>query len=407
MSSAVVAAVAAARRGEAVIVTDGPRRENEGDLIMVAEAATRDTLAFFLRHTSGVICASLPCERLDVLGLPLMVQDNRESQRTAFTVSVDLAAGVTTGISAADRAATLRALADSRSSAGDFVRPGHVFPLRASPGGVLTRPGHTEAALDLSRLAGRQHAGVLCEVVSADRMEMARGAELDRLAKAYGLPMISIEELARHRLRSERLVEYVARARVPTPHGVFICHAWRSLVDHTEHLAFVCGDVAVGGPVLTRVHSECLTGDVFGSHRCDCGTQLRDALSLIAEEGRGVVVYMRGHEGRGIGIGPKLLAYDLQDEGHDTVEANLKLGLPVDLRDYGIGAQILMDLGVERVRLMTNNPAKCSELKRFGLEITERVALPIRPTRHNIAYLATKQQRMGHLLPDLDAATVG
>jgi 3,4-dihydroxy 2-butanone 4-phosphate synthase/GTP cyclohydrolase II len=407
MSSATAAAISAIRRGDVAIVTDAEDRENEGDLIMAADAATREKVAFFLRHTSGVICVSLEGDRLDALDLPLMVHDNTESHGTAFTVSVDLAAGVTTGISAADRAATIHALADLRSGPADFVRPGHVFPLRSRPGGVLTRPGHTEAAVDLARLAGRRPAGVLSEVVNADRTDMARGAELAGLARAHDLPMISIGELVRHRLRTERLAEHIARARVPTRHGTFACHAWRSLIDGTEHLAFVRGDVAGSEPVLTRVHSECLTGDVFGSHRCDCGTQLDDALQAIADEGRGVIVYLRGHEGRGIGIVRKLEAYNLQDQGHDTVDANLQLGLPVDTREYGIGARMLMELGVERLRLMTNNPAKCSELERFGLEIAERVALPPRPTSHNIAYLATKRRRMGHLLPDLDATSAG
>jgi 3,4-dihydroxy 2-butanone 4-phosphate synthase/GTP cyclohydrolase II len=271
---------------------------------------------------------------------------------------------------------------------------------------VLTRAGHTEAAVDLARLAALQPAGVLCEVVSADRSEMARGAELRGLAKAHGLPMISIADLVRHRLSKERLVRETARARVPTAHGSFMSHAWRSELDGTEHLAFVCGDVASGQPTLVRVHSECLTGDVFGSHRCDCGAQLDGALRAIAEEGSGVVVYLRGHEGRGIGISHKLAAYNLQDEGHDTVDANLELGLPGDTREYGIGAQILMDLGAQRLRLMTNNPAKYRGLEGFGLEVLERVPLPPRATADNIAYLATKRRRMGHLL-DVEATVVG
>jgi 3,4-dihydroxy 2-butanone 4-phosphate synthase/GTP cyclohydrolase II len=406
MQSEIAPAIAAIRSGEVVIVTDDESRENEGDLIMAAEAATPEKIAFFLRHTSGVICTALPGERLAALELPLMVEDNQEAQRTAFTVSVDLAAGVTTGISAGDRARTIRALADPGVGATDFVRPGHVFPLRSRPGGVLKRTGHTEAAVDLARLAGLRPAGVLCEVVSADRSEMARGAELRGLAKGHGLPMVSISDLIRHRLTEERLVRRTACARVPTAHGSFECYAWESLIDGTEHLAFVCGDVDTGDPALVRVHSECLTGDVFGSHRCDCGTQLEDALTEIAKAGRGVVVYLRGHEGRGIGIGHKLKAYTLQDEGHDTVDANLRLGLPVDAREYGVGAQILMDLGVQRLRLMTNNPAKYRGLEGFGLEIVERVALPSRPTRDNVAYLATKRSRMGHLLDD-EATVVG
>jgi 3,4-dihydroxy 2-butanone 4-phosphate synthase/GTP cyclohydrolase II len=401
--SSIEQAVEAVAQGEIVIVVDDEERENEGDLIMAAQAATPEKMAFFLRHTSGVICVALPGERLDALDLPLMVQDNTEAQGTAFTVSVDLAAGVTTGISAADRARTVAALADPARTAADFARPGHVFPLRSRPGGVLKRAGHTEAAVDLARLAGMQPAGVLCEVASADKTEMARGPELRRLAAAHGLAMISVAQLARHRLRRERLVVASAQARVPTRHGDFTCHAWTSRIDGTEHLALVRGDVGDGAPVLVRVHSECLTGDVFGSARCDCGTQLDDALAAIAEEGRGVVVYLRGHEGRGIGIAHKLMAYNLQDQGWDTVDANLQLGLPVDTREYGIGAQMLVDLGVRRIRLMTNNPAKYRGLSVHGLQIVDRVPMAARVTAENVAYLRTKRQRMGHLLPDMTA----
>jgi 3,4-dihydroxy 2-butanone 4-phosphate synthase / GTP cyclohydrolase II len=398
MSASVQSALRAMANGDVVVVTDDEARENEGDLIMAAEAATTEKVAFFVRHTSGVICASLTDRRADELALPLMVEKNSESYRTAFTVSVDLAEGVTTGISAADRAQTIRALADARSSAEDFVRPGHVFPLRARPGGVLSRPGHTEAAVDLARMAGMEPAGVLCEVVSPDCAAMAKRPELELLAKAHGVPLVSVAELVRYRLSEERLVEKTAEARLPTAHGDFRACSWRSLLDGTEHVAFVCGDVTTLEPTLVRVHSECLTGDVFGSRRCDCGSQLDDALDTIARQGRGVVVYLRGHEGRGIGIGHKLQAYGLQDGGHDTVDANLKLGLPVDTREYGIGAQILLDLGVKRVRLMTNNPAKTRGLDGLGLEIVERVALPPKATSENIAYLATKRRRMGHLL---------
>jgi 3,4-dihydroxy 2-butanone 4-phosphate synthase / GTP cyclohydrolase II len=398
-------AVRAIGRGEVVIVTDDERRENEGDLIMAAEAVTTDAMAFFLEHTSGVICATLPGERLDELELPPMVRDNREGHRTAFTLSVDLASGITTGISASDRARTVRALADPHAVASDFVRPGHVFPLRSRPGGVLERPGHTEAGVDLARLAGLPPAAIICEVVTPDRRAMARRPELEALARAHALPMISIAELMRHRRRSERLVDKIAEAPVPTPHGTFTCQAWRSQVDGVDHIAFVRGDVSGDEPVLVRVHSECLTGDVFGSRRCDCGSQLADALDAIDEAGRGVVVYLRGHEGRGIGIASKLDAYRLQDGGHDTVDANLHLGLPVDGREYGTGAQILRALGVERVRLITNNPAKCEELGAHGIEVEERVALPIRPTPENITYLETKRRRMGHLLGALESNT--
>jgi 3,4-dihydroxy 2-butanone 4-phosphate synthase/GTP cyclohydrolase II len=396
--SEITNAIRAIGRGELVVVTDDERRENEGDLIMAAEAVTTDALAFFLEHSSGVICAPLPGERLDELELPLMVRDNRESHRTAFTISVDLASGITTGISASDRARTVRALADPHAVASDFVRPGHIFPLRSRAGGVLERPGHTEAGVDLARLAGLQPAAILCEVVTRDRRDMARRPELEALARTHGMPMISVADLVRHRRRSERLIERVAEAPVPTPHGTFTCQAWRSLVDGVDHLAFVRGDVSGDEPVLVRVHSECLTGDVFGSRRCDCGAQLADALDAIDEAGRGVLVYLRGHEGRGIGIASKLDAYRLQDSGHDTVDANLHLGLPVDGREYGTGAQILSALGVERVRLITNNPAKSEELTAHGIEVEERVALTIRRTPENVAYLETKRRRMGHLL---------
>ena len=401
--SEITSAIRAIGRGEIVVVTDDERRENEGDLIMAAEAVTTDALAFFLEHSSGVVCAPLAAKRLDELELPLMVRDNRESHRTAFTVSVDLASGITTGISAADRARTVRALADPHAVASDFVRPGHIFPLRSRAGGVLERPGHTEAGVDLARLAGLQPAAILCEVVTPDRRDMARRPELEALARAHGMPMISVADLVRHRRRSERLIEKVAEAAVPTPHGTFTCQAWRSLVDGVDHIAFVRGDVSGAEPVLVRVHSECLTGDVFGSRRCDCGSQLSDALDAIDEAGRGVLVYLRGHEGRGIGIASKLDAYRLQDGGHDTVDANLHLGLPVDDREYGTGAQILAALGVERVRLITNNPAKSEQLAAHGIEVEERVALPIRPTPENITYLETKRRRMGHLLGALES----
>lgn len=396
------AALAAIAAGEMVVVSDDENRENEGDLILAADAVDEDKVAFLLRHTSGVVCAALTGERLDELKLPLMVADNGESMGTAFTVTVDAAAGISTGISAADRALTLRTLADPAAAAADLVRPGHVFPLRSREGGVLKRAGHTEAAVDLTRLAGREPVGVLSEIVSADKSTMARGPELHELAARHGLPLVTVADLVRMRMRSERLVRHLSQARVPTAHGEFECHVWRSLTDGTDHLAFVRGDPAAAGPVLVRVHSECLTGDVFGSQRCDCGGQLDDALSLIAAEDRGVVVYLRGHEGRGIGIAHKIAAYNLQDKGRDTVDANLDLGLPVDDREYGIGAQILVELGVREMRLMTNNPAKFGGLEGYGLEIVERLPLAPRLTAANVAYLRAKRTRLGHDLPGLE-----
>lgn len=398
MTSNVDVAIGAIGRGEMVIVVDDENRENEGDLIMAAQAATPDAIAFFVRHTSGVICVSLPGERCDSLRLPRMVDENQERHGTAFTVTVDAAREVTTGISARDRARTITALADPGARADDFVRPGHVFPLRCRDGGVLTRAGHTEAAVDLTRLAGLEPAGVLCEIVAVDGTGMARAPELRRFAREHGLAFVSIADLVAHRLRTERLVEHVSQARLPTRYGNFTCHAWRSLLDGVDHVALVHGDVTDGQPVLVRVHSECLTGDSFGSARCDCGAQLDDALRAIVNAGRGVVVYLRGHEGRGIGLAHKLAAYNLQDAGHDTIDANLRLGLPVDSREYRIGAQILVDLGVRRIRLMTNNPAKYLGLQGYGLQVVERVALPNRVTAHNISYLRTKRDRLHHLL---------
>jgi 3,4-dihydroxy 2-butanone 4-phosphate synthase / GTP cyclohydrolase II len=400
--SSIATAIEAISRGDVVLVVDDEGRENEGDMIMAAEAASSDRIAFFLQHTSGVICAALHGQRLDELNMPLMVSDAQDAHGTAFTVSVDAARGTTTGISAHDRAQTVQALADPTTSAADFVRPGHIFPLRSRAGGVLKRAGHTEAALDLAELASVRPAGVLCEVVSADKSTMAGGLELRQLSQRYRLPFISIAELIRHRLRRERLVESVSSGRVPTRYGTFTCHAFRSRLDGIDHVALVRGSVDDGEPVLVRVHSECLTGDVFASERCDCGTQLDDALRLIAQAGRGVVVYLRGHEGRGIGIAHKLRAYDLQDRGRDTVDANLELGLTVDDREYGIGAQILMELGVHRLRLITNNPAKYHGLEGYGHEIVERIAIPPTITPENIAYLRTKRARMGHDLRLMD-----
>jgi 3,4-dihydroxy 2-butanone 4-phosphate synthase/GTP cyclohydrolase II len=395
-------AVAAVSRGGMVVVIDDEDRENEGDLIMAAEFATPESIAFFLAHTSGVICAPLMPDRCDELELPLMVPQNTESQRTAFTVTVDFKPATTTGISAGDRAATIRSLIDPGTRPNDLSRPGHVFPLRYRTGGVLKRAGHTEATIDLARLAGCYPAGVLCEIVTADKQDMGRRPELERFAQTHGLPMISIAELVRYRRRSEKLVERIAAARIPTAHGEFTGYAYMSLVDGEHHFALVAGDVAGRQNVLVRVHSECLTGDVFGSQRCDCGPQLEFALQKIAEEGAGVVVYLRGHEGRGIGLAHKLRAYTLQEQGRDTVDANLDLGLPVDSREYGIGAQILVELGITTMRLMTNNPAKYGGLEGFGLDIVERVPIEPTPNPENLHYLQTKRARLGHMLDSLD-----
>ncbi len=395
-------AVAAFARGEIVVVVDDASRENEGDLIIAAEYATPERIAFFLNHTSGVICMPMLGERLDELELPPMVLDNTESNRTAFTVSVDARNFTTTGISAADRSATVGALIDPATRPVDLARPGHVFPLRYREGGVLKRSGHTEAAVDLARLAGLYPAGVLCEVVTEDKTEMARLPELERFADTHGLLLISIADLIRYRRQSEKLVRRVAEARIPTQWGDFTCYVYESLLDGDQHLALVRGAVQGTENVLVRVHSECLTGDVFGSLRCDCGLQLAAAIERVAEHDMGVVVYLRGHEGRGIGIAHKLRAYTLQDEGHDTVDANIELGLPVDSREYGIGAQILVDLGITTMRLLTNNPAKYGGLEGYGLEIVERVSLQSTPNPENLRYLRTKQQRLGHLLEGLD-----
>ena len=395
-------AIEAVGRGEIVVVVDDEDRENEGDLIMAADAVTPEKIAFFVEHTSGLICAPLTPERLEHLDLPLMVSANTEAQRTAFTVSVDFRHGTTTGISAADRAATIKALVDPHTRPTDLNRPGHIFPLRYRPGGVLKRAGHTEASVDLARAAGRAPAGVLCEIVTADRTGMARLDELEQFAERHGLHLISIADLIRYRRRTEKLVQRISKARIPTEFGEFTAYAYESVLDGEQHVALVLGDVDGQENVLVRVHSECLTGDVFGSLRCDCGPQLRGAMARIAEEGSGVVVYLRGHEGRGIGLGHKLRAYSLQEEGLDTVDANLELGLPADNREYGIGAQILVDLGVTTMRLMTNNPTKYGGLEGFGLDIVERVPIQSVPNPENIQYLLTKRERMGHLLEGLD-----
>lgn len=398
--SHIEAAIAAVARGEIVIVVDDEDRENEGDLIMAAEKITAEAMGFMVRHTSGVICMPMLGERLDALQIPLMVIDNTEAQRTAFTVSVDAADGVSTGISAADRAQTVRTLVNPLARPNDVVRPGHIFPLRYREGGVLKRAGHTEAGVDLARLAGLEPAGVLAEVVNDDGT-MARMPQLEKFAAEHSLHLITIADLIRYRRHSEKLVRRVSEARIPTKHGDFTAYVFESLLDGTEHVAFVKGDISKAESTLVRVHSECLTGDIFGSMRCDCGVQLDNALERIAEEGAGVLVYLRGHEGRGIGLGHKLRAYTLQDQGRDTVEANVELGLPIDSREYGIGSQILVDLGVTKMRVMTNNPSKYGGLEGYGLEIVERVPLEVTPTPENIAYLRAKQEKMGHIL-DLD-----
>jgi 3,4-dihydroxy 2-butanone 4-phosphate synthase / GTP cyclohydrolase II len=395
-------AVAAIGRGEIVVVVDDEDRENEGDLIMAAEYATPEAIAFFLHHTSGYICAPVTEQRARELELDLMVRENTESMRTAFTVSVDVRRGTTTGISAHDRSATIQALVDPSTRPVDLARPGHINPLIAREGGVLKRAGHTEAAVDLARMAGLYPAGVLCEIVDEKKMDMARVPELERFAEEHGLLLISIADMIRYRRKTEKLVKRVAEARIPTEWGDFACYVYESTLDGEEHVALVRGNVAGEQGVLVRVHSECLTGDVFGSLRCDCGPQLQAAMARVAQEDRGVVVYLRGHEGRGIGLGHKLRAYSLQEDGHDTVDANTALGLPVDSREYGIGAQILVDLGVTSMQLMTNNPAKYGGLDGFGITITGRVALESAPNPENIKYLRTKRERMGHLLEGLD-----
>jgi len=393
-------AVADIAAGRAVVVVDDEDRENEGDLVFAAAKATPELMAFTIRWSSGVVCAPVTAATLDRLGVPLMTPHNREKMRTAYTVSVDARDQISTGISAADRARTVRTLIDSATEPYELVQPGHVFPLRYAEGGVLVRPGHTEAAVDLARLAGLEPAGVISELVNDDGT-MQRGPQLRAFADEHGLALISIEQLIAHRRRHETHVRRVAETRLPTAHGDFTAYGYRITIDGGEHVALVMGDVATDEPVLARVHSECLTGDVFGSARCDCGPQLDEALDLVAAEGRGVVVYLRGHEGRGIGLVAKLQAYELQDGGRDTVDANLDLGLPADARHYGAATQVLRDLGVRSVRLLTNNPDKVAALEAYGVPVTERVPLTPRPNDHNIAYLMTKRDRMGHQLPDL------
>ncbi len=400
-------AIADIAAGKAVVVIDDEDRENEGDLIFAAEMATPELVAFMVRYTSGYLCVPLAGDICDRLGLLPMYAINQDKHGTAYTVTVDAKKDVGTGISASDRATTMRLLADARAIADDFTRPGHVVPLRAKDGGVLRRPGHTEAAVDLARLAGLRPAGAICEIVSQkDEGAMAQTDELRIFADEHGLALISIADLIEWRRKHEKHITRIAEARIPTRHGEFRAVGYTSIYEDVEHVALVRGEIAGpdrdGDDVLVRVHSECLTGDVFGSRRCDCGPQLDAAMAMVAREGRGVVLYMRGHEGRGIGLLHKLQAYQLQDAGEDTVDANLKLGLPADARDYGIGAQILVDLGVRSMRLLTNNPAKRVGLDGYGLQIIERVPLPVRANAENIRYLMTKRDRMGHDLAGLD-----
>lgn len=389
-------ALAALRNGGMVVVVDDEDRENEGDLVMAAQHADPESVAFFLRHTSGLLCTAITPARAGQLRLPPMVQDNTEKHGTAFLVSVDYIKGTTTGISAHDRSATVRALADLDEGPAAFAKPGHVLPLRAREGGVFKRAGHTEAGVDLCEMAGLEPASLLCELVSKDRRSMMNREEIGAFAAEHGLPLVSIANLLKHRRMTSRIVERVGEADIPTGHTDFRAVAYRSVADGTEHLAMVCGEIGDGRDVLVRVHSECLTGDVMGSRRCDCGLQLKFALDKVATAGRGVVLYLRGHEGRGIGLGHKLRAYQLQETGLDTVDANLELNMPVDGREYGIGAQILVDLGVRAAVLLTNNPHKYRGLAGHSLEISGRVPINTPPTSDNIGYLSTKRKRLGH-----------
>lgn len=388
-------ALAALAKGQMIVVVDDEDRENEGDLILAAEHASPESVAFMIRHTSGMLCVALPGERLDELELPMMVERNSDSMQTAYTVTVDYRHGTTTGISAADRSSTIRALVDPQVVASDFNRPGHVFPLRAVEGGVLHRPGHTEATVDLTLLAGLRPGGVLAEIVNDDG-SMARRNDLEVFANTHGLLIITIADLVKYR-QKQLQVRKESEARIPTRHGMFTAVVYKEPTSPHEHLAMVMGEVKGQEDVLVRVHSECLTGDTFGSLRCDCQQQLQTSLAAVGREGKGVVLYLRGHEGRGIGLSHKLRAYALQDEGLDTVDANLELGLEVDARDYTVGASILKDLGITSMRLLTNNPAKYRCIAEFGLRISQ-VALHTPPTRENLAYLETKKNRLGHTL---------
>ena len=400
MFDSIERAIADIAAGRAVIVVDDEDRENEGDLIFAAEKATPELVAFMVRYTSGYICAPITEAEADRLDLPPMYHTNQDRRGTAYAVTVDASEGVSTGISAADRARTLRLLASADTRPTDLSRPGHVVPLRAKAGGVLRRAGHTEAAIDLAELAGLRPAGVLCEMVNDDGT-MQRRPDLEKFAVEHDLALITIADLVAYRRAREQSVERVVETKLPTEHGDFTAYGYRAKADSGEHVALVFGEIGDGEDVLVRVHSECLTGDVFGSKRCDCGPQLDAALKRVAEHGRGIVLYMRGHEGRGIGLLHKLQAYQLQDRGFDTVDANLELGLPADARDYGIGAQILYDLGVRSMTLLTNNPAKRAGLEGYGLTILGREALPVRLHPENVRYLRTKRDRMGHLFEAL------
>ncbi len=388
--------------GKMLIVVDDEDRENEGDLVMAAEKATPEAVNFMALHGRGLICLPMTGERLDALKVPPMTQENTATHGTAFHVSIGAKGRITTGISAADRAATILTAIDPESGPEDISMPGHVFPLRAKPGGVLERAGHTEAAVDLARLAGLAPAGVICEIMNPDGT-MARRPELERFAAEHGLMMITVSDLIRYRRRTERLVERTSTVDLPTPFGQFTAHGYTALTDGSTHIALVAGDVAGHRDVLVRVHSECLTGDVFHSLRCDCGSQLEEAMRRVQEAGEGVILYIVGHEGRGIGLANKLKAYELQEQGHDTVEANEALGFAADLRDYGIGAQILVDLGLTSMRLLTNNPTKIVGLEGYGLEISEQVALEVPACPQNIGYLRTKREKMAHRLTLDDA----
>ncbi|MCW2534363.1 MAG: bifunctional 3,4-dihydroxy-2-butanone-4-phosphate synthase/GTP cyclohydrolase [Modestobacter sp.] len=394
------AAVAAIARGGMIIVVDDEDRENEGDFVLAAEKVTQDHVNFMLTHGRGLVCVPMTGERLEELAIPAMVPSANALTDTAFSVSVDLVGAGANGVSADERSRCIARLVDDRATPSDFVRPGHVFPLRSVPGGVLRRAGHTEAAVDLATLAGLEPAGVICEIMNPDG-SMARLPDLERLARRHDLPLVSIADLISYRRRTDRLITRVAEAQLPTDHGMFRALGYRSELDGREHLALVKGQVSGKDDVLVRVHSECLTGDVLTSRRCDCGAQLSSAMQQVASAGEGVIVYMRGHEGRGIGLLHKLQAYALQDGGLDTVDANVALGLPADGRDYGIGAQILADLGISSIRLMTNNPAKRVGLEAFGLRIVDRVPLQSASTPENAAYLASKRDRMGHLLDEM------